>query len=94
MSEKELDKSSEAPAEPILSPEEMQTKVTEYIDSIRTVTEGTFTNEDVSNIIEAIYKRVNVVLNYSGMSKHPDFESTKVKLKEIFNDEKERYKYE
>ncbi len=80
------------PEEKPLSPQEQLEAMRLYVKSMEK-TEG-HSNENVRDIIEAVYKRFLVVLNYSPLAKSPDMKDIKVKFKDILTEEMDRYKDE
>lgn len=75
-----------------LSPQEQLEAMRLYVQSMQKV--SGHTNENVRDILEAVYKRFLVVLNYSPLAKAPEMKEVKGKFKEILEDEQARYKDE
>jgi dihydroneopterin aldolase len=84
-----LDASSEVEEHKALSPQEQAEMLRNYVASMQKV-EG-HSNESVRNVIEAVYKRLLLVLNYSALSKLEGMKEVKVELKKVYEDEIRRY---
>jgi SepF-like predicted cell division protein (DUF552 family) len=72
-----------------LSPAEQAEMLRNYVASMeKTVGHS---DEDVYNILDAVYRRFLLVLNYSALSKEEGMKGIKAELKKVFENEKERY---
>lgn len=72
-----------------LSPAEQAEMLRNYVASMDKV-QG-HSDEDVFNILDAVYRRFLLVLNYSTLSKNEGMKDIKAELKKVFEDEKSRY---
>lgn len=72
-----------------LSPQEQLEAMRLYVQSMQK-TEG-HSKEEVRNIIDAVYRRLLLVLNYSPLSKAQEMKDIKLELKKVVDDEMKRY---
>ncbi len=87
----EVQESNEAQAT-ALSPHEQAEMLRNYVASMEKV-QG-FSAENVRDIIDTVYRRLLLVLNYSTLSKEPAMKDVKAELKRVYKDEMDRYKDE
>lgn len=80
------------PESPSLSPQEQLEAMRLYVQSMEKV-QG-YSKEDVRNIIDSVYRRFILVLNYSALSKMPEMREVKAEMKKVLDDELNRYKDE
>lgn len=80
---------AEAKEEQPLSPQEQAEMLRNYVASMEK-TQG-HSDENVRDIIDAVYRRFLLILNYSTLSKDPSFREVKSELKKVYDDEIERY---
>ena len=72
-----------------LTPKEQAEMLRNYVQSMQKV-EG-YDNEAVRNIIESVYKRFLLILNYSPLSKVEGIKEVKTEMKKVLDDELLRY---
>lgn len=86
------DAAFEGKEEKQLTPHEQLEAMRLYVQSMQK-TAG-FTNENVRDIVESVYKRFILILNYSPLSKMPEMKEVKAQFKAVLEEEMERYKDE
>lgn len=79
---------AEAKEQP-LSPKEQAEMLRNYVSSMEK-TAG-YSDENVKDIIDAVYRRFLLILNYSALSKMPEMREVKASLKSVYEDEMIRY---
>lgn len=72
-----------------LTPQEQAEMLRNYVASMEK-TQG-HSDENVRDIIDAVYRRFLLILNYSALSKSPEMKEIKANLKGIYEDEITRY---